>query len=157
MFPVENPSLLEIAGQVALQTHVSATELPISISVGLASSVLQVPSVIESPKNTTRFSPGAGAASAEAGAGAAGAEAKAGTRGIPEARKKRKRAQATLRAALGPLRLAPGFDPLMQCYGAVVSLTGRPEDPPTFCAPVALCCSLKNQRQRSIRGSLRAF
>jgi formyl-CoA transferase len=35
----------------------------------------------------------------------------------------------------GPLRLAPGFDPLMQCYGAVVSLTGRPEDPPTFCAP----------------------
>jgi ATP-binding cassette subfamily F protein 3 len=49
---------------------------------------------------------GAGAASAEAGAGAAGAEAKAGTRGTPEARKKRKRAQATLRAALGPLRLA---------------------------------------------------
>jgi crotonobetainyl-CoA:carnitine CoA-transferase CaiB-like acyl-CoA transferase len=35
----------------------------------------------------------------------------------------------------GPLRLAPGFDPLLQCYGAVVSLTGRPEDPPTFCAP----------------------
>jgi formyl-CoA transferase len=35
----------------------------------------------------------------------------------------------------GPLKLAPGFDPLMQCYGAVVSLTGRPDDPPTFCAP----------------------
>ena len=35
----------------------------------------------------------------------------------------------------GPLRLAPGFDPLLQCYGAVVSLTGRPDDPPTFCAP----------------------
>jgi crotonobetainyl-CoA:carnitine CoA-transferase CaiB-like acyl-CoA transferase len=35
----------------------------------------------------------------------------------------------------GPLRHAPGFDPLLQCYGAVVSLTGRPEDPPTFCAP----------------------
>ena len=35
----------------------------------------------------------------------------------------------------GPLRLAPGFDPLLQCYGAVVTLTGRPEDPPTFCAP----------------------
>jgi crotonobetainyl-CoA:carnitine CoA-transferase CaiB-like acyl-CoA transferase len=35
----------------------------------------------------------------------------------------------------GPLKLAPGFDPLLQCYGAVVSLTGRPEDPPTFCAP----------------------
>ncbi len=35
----------------------------------------------------------------------------------------------------GPLKMAPGFDPLLQCYGAVVSLTGRPEDPPTFCAP----------------------
>jgi crotonobetainyl-CoA:carnitine CoA-transferase CaiB-like acyl-CoA transferase len=35
----------------------------------------------------------------------------------------------------GPLKLAPGFDPLLQCYGAVVTLTGRPEDPPTFCAP----------------------
>jgi crotonobetainyl-CoA:carnitine CoA-transferase CaiB-like acyl-CoA transferase len=35
----------------------------------------------------------------------------------------------------GPLQLAPGFDPLLQCYGAVVTLTGRPEDPPTFCAP----------------------
>ena len=35
----------------------------------------------------------------------------------------------------GPLRLAPGFDPLLQCYGAVVTLTGRPADPPTFCAP----------------------
>ncbi len=35
----------------------------------------------------------------------------------------------------GPLKRAPGFDPLLQCYGAVVSLTGRPEDPPTFCAP----------------------
>jgi len=35
----------------------------------------------------------------------------------------------------GPLRLAPGFDPLLQAYGAVMSMTGRPEDPPTFCAP----------------------
>jgi crotonobetainyl-CoA:carnitine CoA-transferase CaiB-like acyl-CoA transferase len=35
----------------------------------------------------------------------------------------------------GPLKLAPGFDPLLQCYGAVVTLTGRPQDPPTFCAP----------------------
>jgi formyl-CoA transferase len=35
----------------------------------------------------------------------------------------------------GPLKLAPGFDPLLQCYGAVVSLTGRPDDPPTFCSP----------------------
>lgn len=35
----------------------------------------------------------------------------------------------------GPLKLAPGFDPLLQCYGALVTLTGRPDDPPTFCAP----------------------
>jgi formyl-CoA transferase len=35
----------------------------------------------------------------------------------------------------GPLREAPGFDPLLQAYGGVMSLTGRPEDPPTFCAP----------------------
>jgi crotonobetainyl-CoA:carnitine CoA-transferase CaiB-like acyl-CoA transferase len=34
-----------------------------------------------------------------------------------------------------PLKLAPGFDPLLQCYGAVVTLTGRQDDPPTFCAP----------------------
>ncbi|HEX2941594.1 MAG TPA: CoA transferase, partial [Rhodopila sp.] len=37
--------------------------------------------------------------------------------------------------AAGPLRAAPGFDPLLQCYAAVVTLTGRPSDPPTFCAP----------------------
>src|SRR4051812_21915508 len=35
----------------------------------------------------------------------------------------------------GPMKLAPGFDPLLQSYGAVVTLTGRPEDPTTFCAP----------------------
>ena len=35
----------------------------------------------------------------------------------------------------GPLRLNPGFDPLLQAYGAVMTLTGRPQDPPTFCAP----------------------
>ncbi len=35
----------------------------------------------------------------------------------------------------GPLKMAPGFDPLLQCFGAVVTLTGRPDDPPTFCAP----------------------
>ena len=35
----------------------------------------------------------------------------------------------------GPMQRAPGFDPLLQCYGAVVTLTGRPDDPPTFCAP----------------------
>ena len=35
----------------------------------------------------------------------------------------------------GPLRLAPGFDPLLQAYSGVMTMTGRPEDPPTFCAP----------------------
>ena len=35
----------------------------------------------------------------------------------------------------GPMRDAPGFDPLAQAYGAVMTLTGRPDDPPTFCAP----------------------
>lgn len=35
----------------------------------------------------------------------------------------------------GPMRDAPGFDPLAQAYGAVMTLTGRPNDPPTFCAP----------------------
>ncbi|MGE0155237.1 MAG: CaiB/BaiF CoA transferase family protein [Reyranellaceae bacterium] len=37
--------------------------------------------------------------------------------------------------ARGPLRRAPGFDPLLQAYGAVMTMTGRPQDPPTFCAP----------------------
>lgn len=32
----------------------------------------------------------------------------------------------------GPLKNAPGFDPLLQSYGAMVTLTGRPDDPPTF-------------------------
>ena len=35
----------------------------------------------------------------------------------------------------GPLRLAPGFDPLLQAYGAVMTMTGRKDDPPTFCGP----------------------
>jgi crotonobetainyl-CoA:carnitine CoA-transferase CaiB-like acyl-CoA transferase len=35
----------------------------------------------------------------------------------------------------GALRNNPGFDPLLQAYGGVMTLTGRPEDPPTFCAP----------------------
>ncbi len=35
----------------------------------------------------------------------------------------------------GPLKLAPGFDPLLQAFGGVMALTGRPQDPPTFCAP----------------------
>ena len=35
----------------------------------------------------------------------------------------------------GPLRNAPGFDPLLQAFGGVMTLTGREEDPPTFCGP----------------------
>jgi crotonobetainyl-CoA:carnitine CoA-transferase CaiB-like acyl-CoA transferase len=35
--------------------------------------------------------------------------------------------------ATGPMRLKPGFDPLLQAYGGMMSMTGRPEDPPTFC------------------------
>jgi len=33
----------------------------------------------------------------------------------------------------GPMRLNPGFDPLLQAYGGMMSVTGRAEDPPTFC------------------------
>jgi crotonobetainyl-CoA:carnitine CoA-transferase CaiB-like acyl-CoA transferase len=32
----------------------------------------------------------------------------------------------------GPLKMAPGFDPLLQAFGAMMTLTGRAEDPPTF-------------------------
>ena len=35
----------------------------------------------------------------------------------------------------GPLQNAPGFDPLLQAFGGVKTMTGRPEDPPTFCGP----------------------
>ncbi|MCA8929847.1 MAG: CoA transferase [Alphaproteobacteria bacterium] len=35
----------------------------------------------------------------------------------------------------GPLKHHPGMDPLAQAYGGVMTLTGRAEDPPTFCAP----------------------
>jgi len=35
--------------------------------------------------------------------------------------------------AVGPLRMRPGFDPLLQAYGGMMSMTGRPDDPPTFC------------------------
>lgn len=35
----------------------------------------------------------------------------------------------------GPMRGNPGFDPLLQAFGAVMTLTGRPDDPPTFQAP----------------------
>jgi crotonobetainyl-CoA:carnitine CoA-transferase CaiB-like acyl-CoA transferase len=33
----------------------------------------------------------------------------------------------------GPLKMKPGFDPLLQAYGGMMSITGRAEDPPTFC------------------------
>jgi crotonobetainyl-CoA:carnitine CoA-transferase CaiB-like acyl-CoA transferase len=33
----------------------------------------------------------------------------------------------------GPMRMNPGFDPLLQAYGGMMSVTGRPDDPPTFC------------------------
>ncbi len=33
----------------------------------------------------------------------------------------------------GPMRMKPGFDPLLQAYGGMMTVTGRPEDPPTFC------------------------
>ena len=35
----------------------------------------------------------------------------------------------------GPLKYHPGMDPLAQAYGGVMTLTGRADDPPTFCAP----------------------
>jgi formyl-CoA transferase len=63
----------------------------------------------------------------------------------------------------GPLRDAPGFDPLLQAFGAVMTLTGRPDDPPTFCAPAindaatAMWCVIGSlaalqQRQRTGEG-----
>jgi crotonobetainyl-CoA:carnitine CoA-transferase CaiB-like acyl-CoA transferase len=33
----------------------------------------------------------------------------------------------------GPLRMNPGFDPLLQAFGGMMSVTGRPDGPPTFC------------------------
>ena len=32
----------------------------------------------------------------------------------------------------GPMCKNPGFDPLLQAYGGIMSITGRPEDEPTF-------------------------
>jgi crotonobetainyl-CoA:carnitine CoA-transferase CaiB-like acyl-CoA transferase len=63
----------------------------------------------------------------------------------------------------GPLRLAPGFDPLLQAFGAVMTLTGRSDDPPTFCAPAindtatGMWCAIGalaalQQRQRTGKG-----
>ena len=33
----------------------------------------------------------------------------------------------------GPLRMSPGFDPLLQAFGGMMSITGQPDGPPTFC------------------------
>ena len=33
----------------------------------------------------------------------------------------------------GPLRMNPGFDPLLQAYGGMMSITGQADGPPTFC------------------------
>jgi len=65
----------------------------------------------------------------------------------------------------GPMRLKPGFDPLLQAYGAMMSVTGRPEDPPTFCGAsindkaTGMFCVIGalaalRQRDRTGKGSL---
>ncbi|MBK1658917.1 CaiB/BaiF CoA transferase family protein [Paracraurococcus ruber] len=65
----------------------------------------------------------------------------------------------------GPMRLNPGFDPLLQAYGGMMSMTGRPEDPPTFCGAsindkaTGLFCTIGalaalRQRDRTGRGCL---
>ena len=65
----------------------------------------------------------------------------------------------------GPMRLNPGFDPLLQAYGGMMSLTGRPDDPPTFCGAsindkaTGLFCTIGalaalRQRDRTGRGCL---
>ncbi|NOG70881.1 CaiB/BaiF CoA-transferase family protein [Roseicella sp. DB1501] len=65
----------------------------------------------------------------------------------------------------GPMRLKPGFDPLLQAYGGMMSMTGRPEDPPTFCGAsindkaTGLFCTIGalaalRQRDRTGRGCL---
>ena len=33
----------------------------------------------------------------------------------------------------GPLRMSPGFDPLLQAFGGMMSITGQPDGPPNFC------------------------
>ena len=33
----------------------------------------------------------------------------------------------------GPLRMKPGFDPLLQAFGGMMSVTGQADGPPTFC------------------------
>jgi crotonobetainyl-CoA:carnitine CoA-transferase CaiB-like acyl-CoA transferase len=65
----------------------------------------------------------------------------------------------------GPMRLNPGFDPLLQAYGGMMSMTGRPDDPPTFCGAsindkaTGLFCVIGalaalRQRDRTGRGCL---
>lgn len=34
---------------------------------------------------------------------------------------------------VGPRRFHPGFDPLLQAYGGMMSMTGRPDEEPNFC------------------------
>ncbi len=34
---------------------------------------------------------------------------------------------------VGPLQARPGFDPLLQAYGGMMSMTGRPDEAPNFC------------------------
>jgi len=36
---------------------------------------------------------------------------------------------------VGPMANHPGMDPLVQAFCAVMTMTGGPDDPPTFCAP----------------------
>jgi crotonobetainyl-CoA:carnitine CoA-transferase CaiB-like acyl-CoA transferase len=61
----------------------------------------------------------------------------------------------------GPLRMNPGFDPLLQAYGGMMSVTGRPDGPPTFCGAsindkaTGLFCvigALAALRQRDLTG-----
>jgi crotonobetainyl-CoA:carnitine CoA-transferase CaiB-like acyl-CoA transferase len=33
----------------------------------------------------------------------------------------------------GPMMMKPGFDPLLQAFGGMMSVTGQPDGPPTFC------------------------
>lgn len=33
----------------------------------------------------------------------------------------------------GPMKMKPGFDPLLQAYGGMMSVTGQADGPPTFC------------------------
>jgi crotonobetainyl-CoA:carnitine CoA-transferase CaiB-like acyl-CoA transferase len=61
----------------------------------------------------------------------------------------------------GPLRMKPGFDPLLQAFGGMMSVTGQADGPPTFCGAsindkaTGLFCvigALAALRQRDITG-----